>query len=108
MLIEGRVGNATIRVIESEASLTYKPSVDITFRSVNKVFPGKTLAIILTGMGADGREGVRTLKAQGSEAWAQDEESCVVYGMPAAIVDAGLADQVMSIEDFSQAIIKRV
>ncbi len=108
MLIEGRAGNAVIRIIESEPSLTYKPSVDITFRSVNKVFPAKTLAIVLTGMGADGREGARTLKAQGSEIWAQDEESCVVYGMPAAIVDAGLADNVLSINDFSQAIMKRI
>ena len=108
MLIDGRAGNAVVRVIDSEPSLTYKPSVDITFRSANKVFPAKTLAIVLTGMGADGREGARTLKAQGSEIWAQDEESCVVYGMPAAIVEAGLADKVLTLNDFSQAIIKRV
>lgn len=108
MLIEGRAGNAVVRIIDSEPSLTYKPSVDITFRSVNNVFPAKTLAIVLTGMGADGREGARVLKAQGSEIWAQDEESCVVYGMPAAIVDAGLADSVLDINDFAQAIVKRI
>ena len=108
MLIEGRAGNAVIRIIESEPSLTYKPSVDVTFRSINKVYPSKTLAIVLTGMGADGREGARMLKTQGSEIWVQDEESCVVYGMPAAIVDAGLADQIFSINDFAQAIIKRI
>ncbi len=108
MLVEGRAGNAVVRVIDSEPSLTYKPSVDITFRSVNNVFPAKTLAIVLTGMGADGREGARILKAQGSEIWAQDEKSCVVYGMPAAIVDAGLADNVLDINDFTQAIVKRI
>ena len=108
MLIEGRAGNATIRIIESEPSLTYKPSVDITFRSVSKVYPANTLAIVLTGMGADGREGARTLKTLGSEVWAQDEESCVVYGMPAAVVDAGLADKVLSLDEFSQAIVKRI
>ena len=108
MLIEGRAGNAVIKIIESEPSLTYKPSVDITFRSANNVFPSKTLAIVLTGMGADGREGARMLKGQGSEIWAQDEESCVVYGMPAAVVEAGLADKVLNINDFSQAIVKRV
>ena len=108
MLVDGRATNAVVRVIDSEPSLTYKPSVDITFRSISKVFPSNTLAIVLTGMGADGREGARTLKAQGSEVWAQDEESCVVYGMPAAIVDAGLADKVLSLGDFSQAIIKRI
>ena len=108
MLVEGRAGNAVVRVIDSEPSLTYKPSVDITFRSVNNVFPAKTLAIVLTGMGADGREGARTLKAQGSEVWAQDEASCVVYGMPAAIVDAGIADNILDIHDFAQAIVKRI
>lgn len=108
MLVDGRAANAVVRIIDSEPSLTYKPSVDITFRSINKVFPAKTLAIVLTGMGADGREGARTLKAQGSEIWAQDEESCVVYGMPAAIVDAGLADKILSLNDFSQAIVKRI
>lgn len=108
MLIDGRAGNAVVRIIESEPSLTYKPSVDITFRSITKVYPAKTLAIVLTGMGADGREGARMLKAQGSEVWAQDEESCVVYGMPAAIVDAGLADKILNINDFSQAIVKRI
>ena len=108
MLVEGRAGNAVVRVIDSEPSLTYKPSVDITFRSVNNVFPAKTLAIVLTGMGADGREGARVLKAQGSEIWAQDEESCVVYGMPAAIADAGLADNILDIHDVAQAIVKRI
>ncbi len=108
MLIEGSAGNARVRVIESEPSLTYKPSVDVTFRSANKVYGGKTLAIVLTGMGADGREGARMLKQSGAEIWAQDEASCVVYGMPAAIVDAGLADRVMDIHDFTQAIVKRV
>ena len=108
MLIEGRAGNAVVKIIESEPSLTYKPSVDITFRSANKVFPSKTLAIVLTGMGADGREGARVLKAQGSEIWAQDEESCVVYGMPAAVVEAGLVDKVLNINDFYNAIVKRI
>ena len=108
MLIEGRAGNAVIKIIESEPSLTYKPSVDVTFRSVNNVFPSKTLAIVLTGMGADGREGARMLKNQGSEVWTQDEESCVVYGMPAAIVDAGLSDKILNINEFTQAIVKRI
>lgn len=108
MLVEGRAGNAVIKIIESEPSLTYKPSVDITFRSANNIFPAKTLAIVLTGMGADGREGVRILKAKGSEIWVQDEQSCVVYGMPAAVVEAGLADKVLNINDFTQAIVKRI
>ncbi len=108
MLIDGRAGNASVRIIDSEPSLTYKPSVDVTFRSISKVYPSDTLAIVLTGMGADGREGARTLKSQGSEIWAQDEASCVVYGMPAAIIDGGLADKVLDIHDVAPSIIKRI
>jgi len=108
MLLKGNGHNACIKIEESEPSLTYKPSVDVTFRSVSKVFPDSTLAIIMTGMGADGREGCRELKTHGSEIWAQDEQSCVVFGMPAAIVDAGLADEVLDLSQIGELIVKRV
>lgn len=108
MLLDGRAGSATIKVIESEPNLTYKPSVDVTFRSITKIYPKETLAIVLTGMGADGREGARALKQGGSHVWAQDEATCVVYGMPAAIVDAGLAEEVISIEHMGNSITQRV
>jgi len=108
MLIKGNNGEAFVKIEESEPSLTYKPSVDITFRSVSRVYPDKTLAIILTGMGADGREGCRELKNLGSEIWAQDEASCVVYGMPAAVVESGLADHVLDVSIIGQQIISRV
>jgi len=108
MLIKANGGEAFIKIEESEPSLTYKPSVDITFRSVSKVFPDNTLAIIMTGMGADGREGCRELKTHGSEVWAQDEQSCVVYGMPAAVVDAGLTDEVLDVDHIGAHIVKRV
>lgn len=108
MLVHGKNGEAYVKVEESEPSLTYKPSVDLTFRSVAKVYPGNTLAIIMTGMGADGREGCRELKKLGSEIWAQAEQSCVVYGMPAAVVDAGLADEVLELNDIGPHIVSRV
>ena len=56
--------------------------------SAAKSFGDKVLAVVLTGMGADGREGARMLKQGGSQVWAQDEASCVIYGMPMAIVKA--------------------
>lgn len=108
MLIKANGSEAFIKIEESEPSLTYKPSVDITFRSVSKVFPDNTLAIIMTGMGADGREGCRELKTHGSEVWAQDEQSCVVYGMPAAVVDAGLTDEVLDVDHIGAHIVERV
>jgi len=108
MLLDGRVANPTVKVIESDPGLTYKPSVDVTFRSITKLFAKETLAVVLTGMGADGREGARALKQGGSTVWAQDEASCVVYGMPAAIVDAGIADEVISLDDMGSSIVQRV
>jgi two-component system chemotaxis response regulator CheB len=88
--------------------MTYKPSVDFAFASIAKVYPKETLAVVLTGMGADGREGAKILKQSGSEIWAQDEASCVIYGMPAAIVQAGLATKVLDLNDVATNIIKRV
>jgi two-component system chemotaxis response regulator CheB len=88
-------GGAILRVRDSSDAEHYKPSVDTSLDSLVSVYPGEVLAIILTGMGADGREGVRRLKQSGAQVWAQDEASCVVYGMPMAVVEAGLADQVL-------------
>ncbi|MFP4080159.1 MAG: chemotaxis protein CheB, partial [Ectothiorhodospira sp.] len=56
------------------------------------------------GMGSDGREGVRLLKRCGSTIWAQDEETCVVYGMPAAVVEAGLADRVLALPQIGKTL----
>ena len=107
MRIEGRPGNVHVR-LSDDAGLTYKPSVDVTFSSIANVYPKDTLAIVMTGMGADGREGAKVLKQRGSEIWAQDEASSVIYGMPAAIVDAGLATKILGLDDLGQGIVKRL
>lgn len=92
---------STIKIIPGDDRVNYKPSVDISFASAAQVFGDSVHAIILTGMGSDGCEGAKLLKQKGASIWAQNEESCVVYGMPAAVVNAGLADAVMPINDFS-------
>jgi two-component system chemotaxis response regulator CheB len=107
MVLEQRAGRVTVRITDSDPGQHYKPSVDVTFSSAARLFPAQTLAIVLTGMGADGREGARLLKQGGSSVWAQDEASCVVYGMPAAVVEAGLADAVMPLSDIGTAIVQR-
>lgn len=95
MLLEGSGNGVRLRVRESDERLTYKPCVDVTFASAAKAMPGKVLAIVLTGMGADGRDGARLLKQGGSTVWTQDEASCVVYGMPMSVAKAGLTDEVL-------------
>ncbi len=99
LLIEKKGESYLVRVKEATQEQTYKPSVDITFSSAAQIVVGKVLAIVLTGMGADGREGARQLKQCGSTVWAQDEASCVVAGMPIAVTEAGLADKILSLDD---------
>lgn len=95
MTVETVAGRTKIRIGESEPSQHYRPCVDVTFSSVAQVYGGKALAVVLTGMGADGREGARLLKQRGSRVWAQDEASSVIWGMPGAVAEAGLADRVL-------------
>jgi len=92
---------------EPKAEL-YKPSVNVLFESIAKEFGKKTLAIVLTGMGSDGAKGAKSLKSNGAYVIAQNEQSCVVYGMPKAIVDAGLADQVVDINQVADIIMQIV
>ncbi len=99
MVVEDRRGSVLVHITDSEPGQNYRPCIDITFISVAKAYPGKALAVVLTGMGADGREGARVLKQGGSFIWAQDEASCVVYGMPMAVTEAGLVDQVLPLSD---------
>lgn len=108
MTLDKKGEHTVIRVSEALPNQTYKPCVDVTFSSVAKLYPKTTLAIILTGMGADGREGCRELKQGGSTIWAQDQASCVVYGMPAAVTDAGLTERNLSLADIGASITQRV
>ncbi len=108
MIVEKIAGQLSLRIVDEIPNQTYKPSVDVTYASINKVVPANTLAIILTGMGADGCKGATLLHQSGSIVWAQDENSCVVYGMPAAVVDAGITEKIIDISKVGTSIAKRV
>lgn len=99
MMVDGR---GVVRILPGDERLNYKPCVDITFGSAAKSFQDEVLAIVLTGMGADGREGARMLKQAGSCVWAQDEASSVIYGMPMAVAKANLADGIYSLDDIGR------
>ncbi len=93
-----------LRVSEPSVDILYKPSVDLLIESVARVVGSRTLAVIMTGMGSDGLKGVKLLKEKGGRVLAQSEATCVVYGMPKVIVNAGLADQIVDIDDLASAI----
>jgi two-component system, chemotaxis family, protein-glutamate methylesterase/glutaminase len=84
-----------------------RPSVDYLFRSLAHLYGDKVLAIILTGMGDDGALGCKLLKRNGATIIAQNEATCVVYGMPRQIVDLGLADAVLSLDGMHSLIVDR-
>ncbi len=92
-------GQLKIELSPKSATDIYAPCADITLRSVAQCCPGQSLTVVLTGMGSDGKEGAKKLKQGGAMVWAQNEESCVIYGMPKAIVDAKLADRILSLDE---------
>ena len=106
MLVDGNESQARLKIKDDDSPrINFKPSVDVTFATAARVFQQKVLAIVLTGMGSDGREGARMLKQQGATIWAQDEASCVVYGMPQAIAAAGLMDAEVPLADVAARIL---
>lgn len=85
----------------------HRPAVNVMFSSVASL-GRKLVAVIMTGMGCDGCEGMKEIKDAGGYSIAQDEHTCVVYGMPKAVVDAGLADEIKPVQDIASAIVEAV
>lgn len=83
-----------------------RPSVDVTLESVSDVFGGRTLSVILTGMGSDGTKGVEKIKALGGKCIAQDEATSAVFGMPESVINAGLADTISPLNKMPEEIVK--
>jgi two-component system chemotaxis response regulator CheB len=86
----------------------HRPSVDVLFHSAAEVFGERTLGVVMTGMGADGRTGSAWIKAKGGRVLTEAESSCVVYGMPRSVVEAGLSDASVDIERMADAIMERI
>ncbi len=99
-------GGTKIYLSNEPADLINKPSVSVMMESVANEYPGSALGVILTGMGSDGLSGMKSIKKSGGKTIAQDEATCVVYGMPKAVVDAGLADVVLPIYKIGNEIIR--
>lgn len=97
-----------IQITNDPPENSCKPAVDYLFRSIADYYVGRTTAVIMTGMGSDGTRGLEKLKQKGAFIIAQDEASCVVYGMPKAPADLGLPDKIVSLEKIADEIIKTV
>ena len=91
-----------IGLTDGPAELNCKPSVNVLFRSVAAGYEGNVMAVVMTGMGTDGCDGVKSLKRKGCYCLVQDESSSTVYGMPRAVIDAALHDEIVPLEKLSQ------
>jgi len=103
MSIQRRNNGAFVEFI-SDAKYIYRPSVDLLFSSVAQVYGMESVCVILTGMGNDGLAGIKEVKSKNGYVIAQNEDTCVVYGMPKAVVNANMADVVLPIEKISEEI----
>jgi two-component system, chemotaxis family, protein-glutamate methylesterase/glutaminase len=107
-LVPGTKGEITVRIADDPPENGCRPAVDYLFRSAALHFPGRSVTVILTGMGNDGTAGLRMLKRGGCFSIAQDEASCVVFGMPKEAIQAGVVDTVAPLEMIAAAIVKSV
>ncbi len=108
-VVAGKTGGLKeIKVTDDPPENNCKPAVDYLFRSVAKEYGGKSMGIILTGMGSDGVEGLKLMKQNNSFTVAQDEESCTVFGMPMMAIKAGVIDVVVSLDKVKDEITKCV
>jgi len=99
-------GSVAVHVDAQPLDRTHIPSVDVLFESAAETFGDRVLGIVMTGMGSDGSRGAARIKAQGGRIYTEAEETCVVYGMPAAVVEAGLSDRSIPLHRLAQAMLE--
>ena len=88
--------------------MLHRPSVDVLFKSAADVYGNRVLGVVMTGMGSDGKEGAAWIKSQGGLIFTEAESSCVVYGMPSVVMEAGLSDKSIPLDDMARAIMEVV
>lgn len=97
-------GSVTAHLDARPFGTLHRPSLDVLFQSAAETYGSRVLGVVMTGMGSDGKEGASWIKARGGLVYTESEETCVVYGMPKAIVDAGLSDKSVPLDSMAQAI----
>jgi len=101
-------GEVLTRLDVSPLDTPHRPSVDVLFESAAEVYGDRVLGVVMTGMGNDGRQGAAWIKARGGSVVTEAEETCVVYGMPRSVDEAGLSDASVRLEQLTEAIMERV
>ncbi|MBZ4335355.1 chemotaxis-specific protein-glutamate methyltransferase CheB [Corallococcus sp. AS-1-12] len=99
LLLSDRTGRLELRTPSPVPADKYAPSVDRLFESAAEVLGPRAVAVVLTGMGADGAQGVRAVRREGGETWAESEDTAVVYGMPKEAIATGAVSRVLALDD---------
>jgi two-component system chemotaxis response regulator CheB len=107
-VVRRRAIDVEVTLIPNTQNLPYVPSVDVMMQSVAEVYHAKGIGVILTGMGQDGLEGMKAIKGAKGRTVVQDEATCVVYGMPKAVVEGGYADKVMPVSQITGEIMNMI
>jgi two-component system chemotaxis response regulator CheB len=108
LILRKRDATVMTHLSKDPADSLHRPSVDVLFKSAADVYGDRVLGVVMTGMGNDGREGAAWIKAGGGIVLTEAEASCVIYGMPRSVVEAGLSDASVSLDGLAQAIIDRL
>jgi two-component system chemotaxis response regulator CheB len=101
-------GETSVRLDVRPLDTPHRPSVDVLFQSAADVYGDRVLGVVMTGMGVDGRDGAAWIKARGGGVLTESEETCVVYGMPRSVVEAGLSDEAVPLDRITAAIMQRL
>jgi two-component system chemotaxis response regulator CheB len=99
-------GGGRLGLLHSPPVDSQRPAVDVLFESVQQQYGRRAIAVLLTGMGRDGARGLKAIRDVGGKTIAQDETSCVVYGMPRAAAELGAAEQVLSLSEIPMAVVR--
>jgi two-component system chemotaxis response regulator CheB len=95
-----------LRLDETPLVNYVRPAVDVTMCSAADIFDGKIVGVVLTGIGKDGMDGARAIKKAGGKIIAQSEASCVIYGMPKAVIEGGFSDAALPFEKIPEKVIE--
>ena len=106
LVVEKKSADIVCRLTETPPVRSVRPAADVLFSSVADIVGGGVIALVLTGMGKDGTDGSRVLREKGAYVIAESKETCVIYGMPASVVDSGLADGVLPLYSIASGLVR--
>jgi two-component system chemotaxis response regulator CheB len=108
MVVINKEGKEVIQLHQGPARNSVRPAADVTMESVSKIFGGQSIGVVLTGMGHDGTQGALMMKKKGGKILVEDSSTCVVFGMPKSVIEAGAADEIYPLDAMAAQIVKHV